>query len=148
MIRIIARKLLWGGMLTLWLAGQGNAQRVPEGVHQDARGPAEMCGLVGRDARELIEKARLAPSLRATPVDSARFEVFASADGLDLLVVTRPTEPAHPTATCRHVYRDAAGNWLQERNMRCDAGRDACDRLFLEFQALDARMRQAIADER
>lgn len=137
MINIAAKQLAWGGLLALALAGPGNAQRVPEGIHRDAQGPAEMCGLVGANALELIAKARLAPSLRAIPLDSERFELFASADGMDQLVVTRPTEPAHPAATCRHTYRDAAGNWLQTRDMRCDAGRDACDTLFLEFQALE-----------
>lgn len=62
---------------------------------------------------------------------------------MDQWALTRPTEPAYPSVTCRHAYQQD-GNWYQIRNMRCDAGRAACDHLFIDFQQLDQRMIEEI----
>jgi hypothetical protein len=131
-------------MLLACFALPARGQLVPEGIHQNATGPSEMCGISGRDARDLIEKARTSPALRATPIKSDRFELFVSTQGMDQVVVTRPGEPAYPSVTCRHVYQDAEGNWLHERQMRCEASREACDRLFIEFKRLDEQALQEL----
>ncbi len=143
----VAHRLLLSALLAVF-AAPADAQSVPEGIHSFADGPAEMCGVSGPDAAGLIAAARLSPMLRSTPIDSDRFELFVAVEGMDQLVVTLPSEPAHPAATCRHVYQDEAGNWMQDRTMRCDAGREACDRLFIEFRELDERLRQALVGER
>ena len=128
----------------LW-APAAAAQRVPEGIHSIQSGPVEMCGIRGRDLGAYVAALRTSPAHRPEAIGSDRFELFVAKEGWDQIVLTRPTEPAHPAATCRHALRDAEGNFMMERQMRCDASREACDRLFLEFQALDERMRQEIA---
>lgn len=122
----------------------GQAQLVPEGIHSQTRGPADLCGVVGADANAVIALLRSTPTVSAEQVDSDRFEVFVARDGFVQWVVTRPGEPAHPAVTCRRLIRDAQGSLLSERQMRCDAERLPCDRLFLEFQALDEQVRAAI----
>ena len=121
------------------------AQLVPEGIHTTPSGPLEMCGIRGRDLGDYIAALRASAAHRPEAIGSDRFELYVAKEGWDQIVLTRPAEPAHPAATCRHAYRDAEGNIMMERHMRCDASREACDRLFLEFQALDERMRQEIA---
>ena len=122
-------------------ATAAHAQLVPEGVHKDATGPAEMCGLSGRNASELAERVRSAPNLRKMEVGTNRFEVYATENQFVQFALTLPSEAAYPAVTCRYVY-EQNGRMLQERKMRCNASRDACDRLFLEFQELDERLRQ------
>ena len=127
--------------LSSFTATAVRAQLVPEGVHKDATGPSEMCGLSGRNASELAERVRAAPNLRKMEVGTDRFEVYASENQFVQFALTLPTEAAYPAVTCRYVF-EQNGEMLQKRSMRCDASRDACDRLFLEFQELDERLRQ------
>jgi len=102
-----------------------------------------MCGLEGRDALDLMEKARKSQELHRVDIQSSRFELFETAKPKYQLVITRPSEPAYPAVSCRHVY-EQDGALQMDRSMRCDAGRAACDALFLEFQALDEKMKQAV----
>jgi hypothetical protein len=139
---MISRSFL---LLSLGLATPVVAQVVPEEVHSDARGPSTMCGLTGADALDLIRQVRTSPGLSSQQVASDRFEVYASSDSMTQWVFTKAGEPAYPAITCRHVFRAADGSWMQNRNMRCDAGRAACDRLFTEFGELDERLRQSLA---
>jgi hypothetical protein len=127
------------GLLVALFPSAASAQSVPEGIHSDATGPTAMCALRGRDARELMERVRAAANLRRSPIESDRFEVFESLDHHDQWVLTRPSEPAYPAVTCRHFYVEN-GSTFHTRNMRCDADRAACDRLFIEFRELDLQM--------
>lgn len=129
------------------MASTSNAQLVPEGVHRIDTGPVTMCGLTGRDALDLIARVRASSAFRRESIQSDRFEMYVPIEGMDQLVFMRPSEPAHPAVTCRHVFQDSTGNWMHQRSMRCDASRDACDRLFLEFQALDEQMGRGLRDE-
>lgn len=130
--------------LTLSAAPCGlSAQQVPEGVHKDARGPVEMCGLVGRDALDLMGKAKRSAELKPIETASDRFELFQNAAATYQLVVTQPSEPAYPAVTCRRLYVENGATYMN-RQMRCDADRQACDALFLEFQALDAALTREI----
>ena len=115
------------------------AQSVPESIHSDAAGPVELCGLRAADVSNLKGAAKASSRLVATPIDTPRFEMFASDDQMDQLVFTTASEAAYPAATCRHVYEEQ-GTLRMNRQMRCEAGRAECDALFLEFQALDAQM--------
>jgi len=120
------------------------AQSVPEGVHSLANGPAEMCGIVGDDATDLLATARRSPDLRAVPIFSDRFELFEGGDPVFYqLVATLPSEPAHPAVSCRELYEEG-GTLRMKRSMRCDAERADCDALFQEFQALDAELTRAM----
>ena len=122
------------------------AQAVPEGIHRYADGPAEMCGLVGRNASDLIDQARKSNTLQPRDIGSDRFELFESDPPTFQLVVTRPSELAHPAASCRHTF-EQDGQVMMKRSLRCDAGRAECDALFLEFQALDDALTSALKGE-
>ncbi len=102
-----------------------------------------MCGLTGEDALDLLVQARASSDLRPVAIDTPRFIMFANAGHSCQLIFTNPTEAAHPAATCRHVYQ-ADGALRMSRQMRCDAGREECDALFLEFRTLDAELTRAL----
>jgi hypothetical protein len=105
-----------------------------------------MCGLSGDDARDLFRKVRASRAITKQPEASDRFEIYATGDSLIQWVFTKKSEPAYPAITCRRMYQEANGSWHQTRNMRCDASREACDRLFSEFQSLDEQMRQQLVE--
>lgn len=121
-----------------------DAQPVPEGVHSEAQGPSTICGITGRDALDLKRQVTASAAYRLAR-QTDRFDLYVSADERDQWLFTHATEPAHPAATCRRLSQDAAGSWFISRQLRCDATRDACDRLFLELRALDDQTRQALA---
>ncbi len=136
------------GAILVAMSGTAGAQLVPEGVHSDPQGPSSMCGIVGDDALDVMRQVRASPSLGQRPINTGLFELFMSPDGLTQWVLTTPSDEAHPAVTCRLVYQERDGSWLQTRAMRCDASREACDKLFLEFQALDEQMWQAMRGNR
>jgi hypothetical protein len=123
-----------------------SAQAVAEGFHSLSAGPETICGITAASASEFRLKIRQAG---LTFQDGGpRFDVYLSPSAGDDMVqwaVTKAGEPAFPAVTCRHMYKTTDGAWMQDRKMRCDASREACDALFVEFQQLDERMRGAIA---
>ena len=140
------RRLVLAVAVLLAAASPSSGQSVPAGVHSFADGPAEMCGIVGVDAADLLVTARRSTSLRVVPISSARFEMFEGGEPSKYqLVATRPTEPAHPAVSCRELYEEG-GALRMKRSMRCDADRADCDALFQEFQTLDAEFTSAIRD--
>ena len=120
------------------------AQPVPEGIHNYTRAPSTLCGITGRDALDLRSKVMTDPKLAQEPSGSERFELYSTADAHTQWVFTTPGEAAYPAATCRRLHNDAGGDAIMERKMRCDGAREACDKLFIEFQELDARARQLL----
>jgi len=119
------------------------AQAVSEDIHDDVSGPVEMCGVKAADAASLLEAIRRDGRFRALDSGSERFELFATEDHHIQWVATRPGEAAFPAVTCRRVYEDNGGVKM-DRRLRCDASREACDALFLEFQALDNSLKAEI----
>lgn len=115
------------------------AQVVSKDIHDDVSGPVEMCGIEAEDAVALLAAIKRDGRFRAVDSGSDRFELFATEDHFVQWVATRPGETAYPAVTCRRVYEEN-GAFMMKREMRCDASREACDALFLEFQALDDRM--------
>ena len=134
--------LLTAAILLSAFPSETRSQPVPEGIHREAQGPSQMCGLTGANALDLIRQVTASPNFRRAS-GSNRFEFYLSTNGADALVFTLPSEPAYPAITCRHLF-DQAGSTYQERTMRCDASREACDRLFLEFRALDEELARSL----
>jgi hypothetical protein len=128
-----------------WLfAAAAGAQTVPEGIHSVNRGPSEVCGITAASAAEfqrLVESDGRLERQGGTPL----FQIYARGTDNEFFqwALTTAVHPAHPTATCRHVYRDGDA-WMSTRRMRCDSSRALCDRIFLEFQELDRRAREAL----
>jgi hypothetical protein len=127
------------------LQGAAAGQSVPQGIHSDATGPTEMCGVTAATAPEFEEAITRDASFREEGGNDL-YRAFNNADRFIQWVFSTPKNPAHPLATCRRlVSKD--GNIYAGREMRCDASREACDRAFLQFQALDEGLRRALMEK-
>jgi hypothetical protein len=138
-------------MRTIWLLGSvlillhwpTLAQVVPEGVHTDASGSSDVCGIVGDDALAIRSKLKSDRTIVERPSPSDRFETYFSTVEAKQWTVTTPKDAAYPAVTCVRLFNSRGGTDM-ERNMRCDASREACDALFLEFDAHDDQIRKQI----
>jgi hypothetical protein len=121
---------------------------VPEGTHRPAPARETICGITASSVAQFRAKVEAA-GLRRQEV-GPRFDAFIAETDEHLIqwTFTKPADPAHPAATCRHVYKGADGAWRSARAMRCEAGRSACDTLFLQFRQLDEQARQALQQAR
>ncbi len=122
-----------------------SAQSVPESVHSLANGPETICEITAGSAIEFRQKVEQATD--AGQYDRAdggpRFDLFnpkSTSGELKQWVFAKSTEAAYPMGTCRRIYTGPDGGTYQERRMRCDASRAACDSMFIEFQSLDDRV--------
>ena len=136
------RILLLVSVVVLWPSAI-IAQTVPEGVHRDADGPSDICGITGENALAIRDKLKSDPSIIEKPSGSPRFETYFSSVETKQWTVTTQREAAYPAATCVHLYNSDGGTDMQ-REMRCDASREACDALFREFEASDTALRNQI----
>jgi hypothetical protein len=121
------------------------AQLVPEGIHSLATGAEEICGITAASAVEFEAKIRADRRLKPMGGDD-RYQVFGNRKKMVQWAVATRANPAYPLATCRHAFRKD-GSIYQTRSMRCDASREACDRAFLDFQALDRELSRAVSGE-
>jgi hypothetical protein len=119
------------------------AQAVPEGVHTDAAGPSNICGISGENALAIRQKLKADPMIAEKPSGSERFETYFSSAEPKQWTVTTPKNAAYPAVTCVYLYNSAGGTDMS-RDMRCDASRAACDALFKEFEANDEKIRRQI----
>lgn len=119
------------------------AQAVPEGVHTDAHGLSSVCGISGNGALAIRAKLRNNTAIVEKPSGSKRFETYFSMVESKQWTVTTPADAAYPAVTCVYLY-DSGGGTDMSREMRCDASREACDALFREFEASDAKIREQI----
>lgn len=119
------------------------AQTVPVGVHSDADGPSDLCGVRGENALAIRAKLKSDASITEEPSGSPRFETYFSSVETKQWTVTTQRDAAYPAATCVHLYNSNGGTDMK-RQMRCDASRAACDTLFREFDASDAALRKQI----
>jgi hypothetical protein len=125
------------------IASPLSAQTVRDGVHTDATGPSNLCGVAGADALAIREKLRADPSITKKPSGSKRFEAYFSVTEAKQWTVTTKADVAYPAVTCVSLYNSGAGTEMQ-RDMRCDASRKRCDALFSEFEANDERIRKSL----
>jgi len=119
------------------------AQTVPEGVHTDADGPSNVCGITGTNALAIRAKLKSDPTIVEKPSGSDRFEAYFSNSETKQWTVTTSKDAAYPAVTCAYLFNSERGTDML-RQMRCDATRDACDALFLEFSRNDAKIRAQI----
>lgn len=119
------------------------AQAVAEGIHSEARGESSVCGITGSDALNIRDALRSDPTINEEPSPSKRFETYFSSTEPKQWTVTTRADAAFPAVACVHLVTSNGGTDMQ-REMRCDASRDACDTLFLEFRAHDEGIRKQI----
>ena len=128
---------------TVFLPSPTLAQAVPEGVHKEASVASNVCGVTGQDALAIREKLRSEPTIVEEPSGTSRFETYYSSEETKQWTVTTQADAAYPAVTCVHIYNSGGGTDMS-RQMRCDASRDACDALFLEFQEHDEQIRRQL----
>ncbi|WP_224544090.1 hypothetical protein [Mesorhizobium sp. CA16] len=58
----------------------------------------------------------------------------------------KASEKAYPAVTCRRFDKDQQGNWIANRELRCETDSPVCDRLADEFQKLDEQLRRSLAN--
>ncbi len=83
----------------------------------------------------------------------AREDVFISVEegwtiitepgGLIIWSFSPPDQPAYP-AVAKRVFYQEAGAWFIKMDVRCEAGKAACDELQRDFEALNESMRAAM----
>ena len=119
------------------------AQKVPDDIHSVVQGPSELCGITARNARHFEAKVRAIRTYRQQP-DRSRLHVFLSTDQQTQWSFATRANPAYPLATCRKIRKRADGSSYVHREMRCDAPRAACDKVFLEFHKYDEQLRRVL----
>jgi hypothetical protein len=117
------------------------AQAVPEGVHTRADGASSVCGVSGDDAGAIRAKLKSDSTIVEKPSGSNRFETYFSKVDAKQWTVTTTADAAYPAVACVYLYTSGRGTDMS-REMRCDASRSACDALFREFEANDAKIRE------
>jgi hypothetical protein len=118
---------------------QSQPPLVPEGIHSDAKGPPELCGITGRDLADLERRVVADPSF-TEGAGSDLYRVFNRERDFVQFVFPRGSTLTFPMATCRQVVEEANGSVSIRRELQCDGTREQCDRVFLEFEALDKRI--------
>jgi len=127
----------------LFLHSSSLAQAVPEGLHSEVRGPSDVCGVSGESALGIRASLRSDPTITEKPSGSERFETYFSSTEDKQWTVTTQADAAYPAVTCVHLFTSEGGTDML-RQMRCDASREACDALYLEFRAHDEQIRRQL----
>lgn len=117
----------------------------PDLLMTEANGPPSMCGLSASDTEGLAKVVRATPRFAKADVRSDAFEVYDTADRMQEFVITMESNPAHPAVACREI-RQENGDLRLNRYMNCSGSREACNRLFLDFRALDSGLKGVPAD--
>jgi hypothetical protein len=122
---------------------QGPPPLVPEGIHSDAKGPPELCGYRGRDLSELTRQILEDPDFKEEG-STTEYRVFNNDSALVQMVFPQSGTLEFPMATCRKVFTNLDGGTSFNREMHCEGTRDDCDRIFLQFEALDKKVTREI----
>lgn len=138
------RPALTFALSALTLQATALAQSIPEGIHSDVKGPSEMCGVTADNAYGFEAQVRANPKFRQGE-GTNRFILFSSADETVQWVFATRSNTVFPLASCRQLSEGPDGALYLRRQMRCDASRDECDRAYLEFEALDDQVKDALS---
>ncbi len=135
---------MWVLLLVIMPATMAQSQPAPvvaEGIHRDAEGPVDLCGITAPNVTTLEQK--VIGDRRFVEENSTElYRVFNREADLVQFVFPRRTTLSFPMATCRKVTANPDGTSTMSREMRCEGGRQECDRVFLEFEALDRQVAQ------
>lgn len=61
---------------------------------------------------------------------------------------TPENHPAHPVFAKRTVVQSETGAWHVETKMSCGASKIECDKLMLEYEALDEKMKNELSKDK
>ena len=125
--------------LVVLLASSASAQRVPEGIHRETRGPPTLCGIKGADLAA-IQQQVLEDRRFVEEGSTDLYRVFNRDEDFTQFVFPQPGTLSYPMATCRKVVSNPDGSSSIRRELQCEASREECDNIFLQFNALDQRV--------
>jgi hypothetical protein len=117
----------------------GAAQLVPEGVHSEGNGKAEVCGLTAPSVSELEHAIRARSDVERLDVTADYVAYATSSDGMRVLTFTMPSNRAHPAVACRQIVDDVAGGSTIQTSIACFNSRENCDWLYGQFDELTKR---------
>ena len=69
--------------------------------------------------------------------------IITEPGGLTIWSFSPPDQPAYP-AVAKRVFYQEEGAWFIKMDVRCEAGKAACDQLQQDFEALNQSMREAM----
>ena len=117
-----------------------SAQPVPEGIHREGDGRADLCGRRADSVAAL--QVQIAAQFPPAPGDDRYLAYYDEANSR-FWNFTTEAHSAHPAAACRTlVQRD--GSWFVEGEISCLNSRANCDALYREFEELNGAMRRAL----
>jgi hypothetical protein len=125
-------------LASLWMAQTEPQSLVPEGVHKETDGPPRLCGFTAANLTDL-ERMILDDRSFREEGSSEQYRVFNRERDFIQFVFPRSAKLGFPMATCRRLLPAPDGVSLK-RELYCDGTREQCDRIFLEFDALDSEL--------
>jgi hypothetical protein len=116
------------------------AQPVPEGIHREGDGRADLCGMRADNIASL--RAQIVGRFPSAPGND-RYAAYYDEANSRFWNFTTEAHAAHPAAACRTlVQRD--GQFFIEGEISCQSTRANCDALYREFEELNATMRREL----
>jgi hypothetical protein len=94
------------------------------------------------DLAVMHERIKQLPGATLPPSRNPDFDVVSFPD--QLWNFTKASHPAYPSVACRRVVKGADGSRRVETQLRCNATKEACDRLAADYAALDKEIMEAI----
>jgi hypothetical protein len=121
----------------------GTAQSVPEGIHRDGDGRADICGLKAATVDDLHRKVASANDVQVLDV-TPEYRAYVLNKTLRQLTFTTPANRAHPAVACRTVVDAPGGGSSINTELVCHNSRENCDWLYREFEQLTKRTLRAM----
>ena len=128
----------------LLVISPATAQPVPEGIHSDATGGPNMCGLATDSVGEL--QVQLVRRLQPLPGND-RYTALSDEQDARVWTFTTNRHPAHPAVACRTVRQGSDGRVSIDTQIHCQNTRERCDALYREFEELNAQMQGALEND-
>ncbi len=119
------------------VAGAQNSARVPEGIHSQGDGSADLCDLTARTVAELEAQIRGRSDVEVLQ-GTSEYDAYAIGDRR-ILTFTTAKNRAHPAVACRKIVETPGGGSTIETTISCTNSRENCDWLYREFEALTKR---------
>jgi hypothetical protein len=107
---------------------------------------ADLCGRPGGTAAQILDRVTKVEKLSEVFRDASYIALSDPANKITW-TFTVPGNAAHPSVVCRRIVQDNAGNLNLEMQISCDAAEPACLQLKRDFEALNARMIDAMKQQ-
>jgi hypothetical protein len=129
---------------SLALASIGVPPPVPEGIHSEGSGSADVCGLTAQSVPALEKQIQARPDTEKLQGTYDYVAYATTVDGMRVLTFTTTANRAHPAVACRQVAQRPDGGSDIQTSIACFNNRENCDWLYRQFEALNERTVKAM----